>query len=99
LRVVMPTIIAVGAENDDIDAFRATVRQQLEIIHAALETLKKDGSHKDSIDALFRCLVAVKNACGFMDFEEIKVYAERTAGIVDQGRISGIDFWPDGGPA
>ena len=27
-----------------------------------------------------------------MDFEEIKVYAERTAGIVDQGRISGIDF-------
>lgn len=23
---------------------------------------------------------------------EIKVYAERTAGIVDQGRVSGIDF-------
>ena len=73
VEVVMPTIIAVGTENDDIDAFRATVRQQLEIIHAALETLKKDGTHKDSIDALFRCLMAVKNACAFMDFEEIKV--------------------------
>ncbi|WP_374283078.1 Hpt domain-containing protein [Desulfovibrio sp.] len=92
VEVVMPTIIAVGTENDDLDAFRATVRQQLEIVHAALETLKKDGSHKESIDALFRCLMAVKNACAFMDFEEIKVYAERTAGIVDKGRSTGIDF-------
>lgn len=92
VEVVTPTFFAVGAENDDAEAFRVTVRQQFEIIHAALETLKKDGSHKDSIDALYRCLMAVKNACGFMEFEEIKVYAERTAGIVDQGRISGIDF-------
>lgn len=92
VEVVTPTFFAVGAENDDAEAFRLTVQQQFEIIHAALETLKKDGSHKDSIDALFRCLIAVKNACGFMAFEEIKVYAERTAGIVDQGRISGIDF-------
>ena len=92
VEVVTPTFFAVGAENDDTEAFRVTVRQQFEIIHAALETLKKDGSHKDSIDALYRCLMAVKNACGFMEFEDIKVYAERTAGIVDQGRISGIDF-------
>ena len=92
VEVVTPTFFAVGAENDDTEAFRVTVRQQFEIIHAALETLKKDGSHKDSIDALYRCLIAVKNACAFMEFEDIKVYAERTAGIVDQGRISGIDF-------
>ena len=92
VEVVMPTIIPVGSEGDDTEAFRVTVRQQFEIIHAGLETLKKDGAHKDSIDALYRCLVAIKNACGFMNFEEIKVYAERTAGIVDQGRISGIDF-------
>ncbi|MBO4299971.1 MAG: Hpt domain-containing protein [Desulfovibrio sp.] len=90
--VVTPTIIPVGAENDDTEAFRVTVLQQFEIIHAALETLKKDSSHKDSIDAIHRCLVAVKNSCGFMGFDEIKVYAERTAGIVDQGRNSGIDF-------
>ncbi len=90
--VVTPTIIPVGAENDDTEAFRVTVRQQFEIIHAGLETLKKDSSHKDSIDAIHRCLIAVKNSCGFMGFDEIKVYAERTAGIVDQGRNSGIDF-------
>lgn len=92
VEVVMPTIIPVGTEGDDDDAFRVTVRQQVEIIHAALETLKKDGGHKDSIDAIYRCLVAIKNACAFMGFDEIKVYAERTAGIVDQGRVSGIDF-------
>ena len=72
VEVVMPTIIAVGTENEDIDAFSATVRQQFEIIHAGLETLKKDGTHKESIDALYRCLMAVKSACAFMEFEEIK---------------------------
>lgn len=90
--VVTPTIIPVGAENDDTEAFRVTVQQQFEIIHAGLETLKKDSSHKDSVDAIHRCLIAVKNSCGFMGFDEIKVYADRTAGIVDQGRNSGIDF-------
>ncbi|MBQ9405546.1 MAG: Hpt domain-containing protein [Desulfovibrio sp.] len=90
--VVAPTIIPVGTEGDDSDAFRVTVLQQFEIIHAGLETLKKDSAHKDSIDAIYRCLVAIKNSCGFMGFDEIKVYADRTAGIVDQGRNSGIDF-------
>lgn len=92
VEVVPPTIIPVGTENDDAEAFRVTVRQQFEIIRAALETLKKDGNHKESIDAIYRCLVAVKNACAFVGLDEIKIYAERTSGIVDQGRSSGIDF-------
>lgn len=89
---VQPHIIPVGQEKDDADVFRVTVKQQQEIINAALGTLKNDGSHKDSIDALYRCLIAIKNACGFVGLDEIKVYAERTAGIVDQGRTSGVDF-------
>ncbi len=92
VEVVNPTIIPVGSEGDDAEVFRVTVRQQIEIIRAALATLQKDGSHKESIDAVYRCLVAVRNACSFVGQTEIKVYAERTAGIVDQGRISGIDF-------
>ncbi len=76
VEVVNPTIIAAGAEGDDADVFRVTVRQQIEIIHAALATLQKDGSHKDSIDAVYRCLNAIKNACSFMGQTEIKVYAE-----------------------
>lgn len=92
VEVVNPTIIPVGSEGDDVEVFRVTVRQQIEIIRAALATLQKDGSHKESIDAVFRCLIAVRNACSFVGQTEIKVYAERTAGIVDQGRTSGIDF-------
>lgn len=92
VEVVQPSIIPVGLENDDADVFRVTVKQQQEIINAALATLKKDGTHKDSIDALYRCLIAIKNACSFVGLDEIKVYAERTAGIVDQGRSTGTDF-------
>lgn len=92
VEVVNPTIIPVGSEGDDAEVFRVTVRQQIEIIRAALATLQKDGSHKESIDAVYRCLIAVRNACSFVGQMEIKVYAERTAGIVDQGRTSGIDF-------
>lgn len=92
VEVVNPTIIPAGAENDDADVFRVTVNQQLEIIRAALATLQKDGTHKDSIDAAYRCLVAIKNASGFVGLNDIKVYADRTAGIVNQGRSAGIDF-------
>lgn len=90
--VVSPTIIPAGSENDDAEVFRVTVNQQLEIIRAALATLQKDGTHKDSIDAAYRCLIAIKNASGFVGLNDIKVYADRTAGIVNQGRTAGIDF-------
>lgn len=92
VEVVKPTIIPVGSEGDDADVFRVTVRQQIEIIHAALQTLKKDGTHKDSIDAIYRCLTAIKNACNFVGQNDIKLYAERTAGIVEQGRKTDLDF-------
>lgn len=81
-----------AADKDDVAAFVATVRQQQSIISAALDELGKDGSKKEYIDALYRSLVAVQNASGFMKLEEIKVYAERTAGLVGQGRSSGMDF-------
>lgn len=90
--VATPTIIPVGAESDDVETFRLTVQQQIEIIHAALKTLESDGSHKESIDALFRCLTAIKNACNFVGENDLKIYAERTAGIVNQGRNDNIDF-------
>ncbi len=92
VEVVQPNIIPAGKEDSDAEVFRLTVTQQMEIIRAGLSTLRKDGAHKDSIDAIYRCLTAVKNACGFVGQNEIKVYAERTAGIVDQGRKQGIDF-------
>ncbi|MEG2173128.1 MAG: Hpt domain-containing protein [Desulfovibrionaceae bacterium] len=92
LEVVTPVILPVGTDGDDLDIFSVTVRQQIEIIHAAMGTLKKDGNHKESIDALYRCLVAIKNACSFVHYEEIKVYAERTAGIVESARSSDMDF-------
>lgn len=92
VETVKPTIIPVGTETDDNEAFRVMVRQQFEIIHAALATLEKDGSNKESIDALHRCLIVVRNACSAVGLDEIKVYAERTAGIVEQGQKKGIDF-------
>lgn len=80
------------ADKDDVAAFVATVRQQQSIISAALDELVKDGTRKEYIDALHRSLVAVQNASGFMKLEEIRVYAERTAGLVGQARSSGLDF-------
>ena len=81
-----------AADKDDVAAFVATVRQQQSIVSAALDELGKDGSKKEYIDALYRSLVAMQNASGFMKLEEIKVYAERTAGLVSQGRSSDMDF-------
>ncbi len=92
VEVVNPVIIPVATDGDDDDIFRVTVLQQMEIIRAAMETLRKDGNHKESIDALYRSLIAIKNACNFIKLDEVKVYAERTAGIVDKARSTGLDF-------
>lgn len=92
VEVVNPTIIPVGNEEDDTEVFKSTVTQQLNIIQAALATLHKDGTHKESSDALYRCLIAIRNASGFVGQDEIKVYADRTAGLVDQARKADMDF-------
>lgn len=86
-------VYPVGAvDEDDLSAFQSTVHQQESIINLALDTLAKDGSQKDRVDALYRSLVAIQNASGFMAFEDVKVYAERTAGLVNQARSSDLDF-------
>ncbi|MDR1243495.1 MAG: chemotaxis protein CheA [Deltaproteobacteria bacterium] len=76
----------------DLAAYSETLRQQFEVIHAALEGLKADSSDKTLVDALFRSLVTIQNSSSYMGFDELKVYAERTAGLVDQARKSGLDF-------
>ncbi len=83
---------APAADDEDIAIFRDTVSQQENNIAIALKALREDGTNRDFIDALYRSLVSIQNSAGFMELEEIKVYAQRTAGIVDQGRTSGLDF-------
>ncbi len=85
---------AAGADRneDDLDMFRTAVRQQQAIIKDAMSVLGKDSSQKEKQDALYRCLVAIQNSAAFMGFDQLKIYAERTAGLVDQARKSDMDF-------
>ncbi len=80
------------ADKDDVQMFQNTVEQQFAHIAAALDGMRKDGSNRDFADAMYRSLTTIQNCCGFMGLEEIKHYAQRTAGIVDQGRSTGLDF-------
>lgn len=84
--------VGTRPDEDDISVFSVTVQQQQAIIRVALDTLEKDGSQKEYVDALYRCLVAIQNASGFMKLEPLRVYAERTASLVNQARSSGMDF-------
>jgi two-component system chemotaxis sensor kinase CheA len=79
-------------DSEDITIFRDTVNQQFAHIAHALETLRQDGNNREYADALFRSLSTVKNCAGFMGLEEIKIYAQRTAGIVDKARSTDMDF-------
>ena len=85
---------AAGADRneDDLDMFRTAVRQQQAIIRDSMTSLERDSSLKEKQDALYRCLVAIQNSAGFMGFDQLKIYAERTAGLVDQARKSDMDF-------
>ena len=46
------------------------------------------------MDGLYRSLITLQNSSGYMGLEEVKVYAERTAKLVDQVRKTGMDFEP-----
>ncbi len=81
-----------GPDNNDVILFSHTVRQQMRIIETALKELSADSAKRDQIDALFRSLVTIQNSSRYMSLEEIRVYAERTAGIVDKGRSTDMDF-------
>lgn len=78
--------------DDDLALFQSTVKQQYAVIQFALKELEKDPSVKAHQDALYRGFTAIQNASGFMGFNELKEYAQRTANIVDQGRTSDIGF-------
>lgn len=84
--------VSVGANDEDLAIFKDTVRQQFSNIDLALKSLREDGTNRDFIDGLYRSVVSLQNSAGYMELEDIKVYAQRTAGIIDQGRISGLDF-------
>ncbi|MFW5487512.1 MAG: Hpt domain-containing protein [Desulfovibrio sp.] len=79
-------------DEEDVQAFIQANIQQLQNVSFALETLRKDSTDKDFIDGLFRSLVTIQNSSGYMGFDEIKLTAERTAGLVDQARGSDLDF-------
>ncbi len=78
--------------NDDLPIFEETIKQQMNTIASALEGARKDGTNREYPDALFRSLSTIQNCCGFIGLEEIKTYTGRTAGIVDQGRATDMDF-------
>lgn len=81
-----------GFDDEDVEVFTGTVGQQMDNIKVALQALSKDSEQREFVDALYRCLVTVQNSCAYMGIEDVRVYAERTAGLVDQARSTGLDF-------
>jgi len=83
---------AQGFDPEDVHIFAQANQQQIENMALALNTLRNDSSNTDFVDGLYRSLITVQNSAGYMGFEDIRVTAERTAGLVDQARKSDLDF-------
>lgn len=83
---------ATVTDPEDADIFATTAKQQLDNMRLALETLEQDSTQKDYVDGLYRSLVSLQNAANYMGFTELKVYAERTAQLVDQARGADMGF-------
>jgi two-component system chemotaxis sensor kinase CheA len=81
-----------GYDPEDVAIFEQAVVHQHKSLDLALEMLRKDPDQRDLVDGLFRSLTTLQNSCGYMGLAEVKGYAERTAGLVDQARKSDIGF-------
>ncbi|PTN38708.1 chemotaxis protein CheA [Desulfonatronum sp. SC1] len=81
-----------GIDPEDFVIFRETSRQQVENMGLALNLLTENPAHKDSIDGLYRSLLTLQNSSNYMGFDDLNVYAERTAKLVDQARNADMGF-------
>ena len=79
-------------DDEDIQIFEETIKQQFENIALGLDKLKIDASQKDVIDGLYRALVAIQNSANYMELEDLKKYATQVVNLVDQARQSDLDF-------
>jgi two-component system chemotaxis sensor kinase CheA len=77
---------------EDVTLFIQTIEQQFEAVTVAFRLLREDSGQKDIIDGLYRAFQTIQNSTGYMGFDEIKEYAARTVGLVDQARNSDMDF-------
>ncbi|MBZ4684280.1 MAG: cheA 2 [Desulfomicrobiaceae bacterium] len=87
-----PQAAPAAHDAEDLEVFEGTVRQQLATIFAALEGLRTDATQRELVDAIYRSLTSLHNACAYMDLEELRVYAQRTVQLVGKARDEGIDF-------
>jgi len=77
---------------EDVNLFISTINQQFESATVALGLLRQDSEQKDIVDGLFRTFQTIQNSTGYMGLEEIKEYAGRNVGLIDQGRKTDMDF-------
>ncbi|WP_457572584.1 Hpt domain-containing protein [Desulfovulcanus sp.] len=82
----------IEVDDEDVQIFEQTVKQQFDNIALGLDKLKSDPDQKDIIDGLYRALVSIQNSASYMGLDDLKKYAEQTANLVDQGRKSDLDF-------
>lgn len=93
-QVLQPEAVALAESlaPEDVEVFTQAARQQLDNMRLALDTLSKDPGKKDYVDGLYRSLLSLQNSASYMGFDELKVYAERTAKLVDQARNADMGF-------
>ncbi|WP_338666605.1 chemotaxis protein CheA [Pseudodesulfovibrio methanolicus] len=87
-----PEAPAAEYDPEDVSLFVQTIEQQFEAVLVAFKMLRQDAGQRDIIDGLFRTFQTIQNSTGYMGFDEIKEYAGRTVGLVDQARNSDMDF-------
>ncbi|HKI80586.1 MAG TPA: Hpt domain-containing protein, partial [Pseudodesulfovibrio sp.] len=87
-----PEATADEYDPEDVALFVQTIEQQFEAVIVAFKMLREDSGQTDIVDGLFRTFQTIQNSTGYMGFDEIKEYAGRTVGLVDQARKSDMDF-------
>jgi len=87
-----PPPAAPGYDPEDVAVFESTIGQQITYMTDALAGLSAKPDSKEMVDGLYRALVTIQNSSGYMGLGDLKTHAERTAGLVDQARKSGVSF-------
>lgn len=75
-----------------VQAARDELGMQKDLIQVALAGMRMDGTNMSFATTLLNSYEALQAICAGLGLDEIRVYTQRTAGIVEKGKAADLDF-------
>ena len=81
-----------AAQDQNMAVLKESFAKQKDLVSVSIAGMGMDGTNKVFANSLLSVYAEVQNICTSLGLDEIRVYTQRTAGIVEKGIAADLDF-------